>query len=83
MSEIRQNLATKEWVLISTERARRPHEFVQPDTDKLEHFPAYVGGCPFCPGNEELDLERLRLPGEGDWQLRVVRNKYPPPTRRG
>jgi UDPglucose--hexose-1-phosphate uridylyltransferase len=77
MLEIRQNIATREWVIISTERARRPEEFVQEDTGKQEYLPALVPHCPFCPGNEELELERLRLPADGDWSLRVVQNRYP------
>jgi UDPglucose--hexose-1-phosphate uridylyltransferase len=77
MSEIRQNLATKEWVIIATERAKRPEQFVQKDKEKAEDRPPYAADCPFCPGNEELDLEQLRLPSTGDWQVRVVRNRYP------
>lgn len=77
MAEIRQNMATKEWVIIATERAKRPEEFVQRDKEKAEDRPPYSPTCPFCPGNEELDLEQLRLPAEGDWQVRVVRNRYP------
>jgi UDPglucose--hexose-1-phosphate uridylyltransferase len=77
MPELRQNMATKEWVIIATERARRPEDFVQPDKERAEERPAYVANCPFCPGNEELDLERLRLPEQGDWVVRVVGNRYP------
>ncbi len=29
MSELRQNFATKEWVVIATERARRPEEMAR------------------------------------------------------
>jgi UDPglucose--hexose-1-phosphate uridylyltransferase len=77
MLEIRQNIATREWVIISTERAQRPEEFIQADSAKQHVVPAFASHCPFCPGNEELDLERLRLPVDGDWQVRVVQNRYP------
>ncbi|NOK61911.1 MAG: DUF4921 family protein [Chloroflexi bacterium AL-W] len=77
MPELRQNLATREWVIISSERAKRPEEFVQPSKERVEDRPVYDPGCPFCPGNEEHELEQLRLPTQGDWQVRVVRNKYP------
>lgn len=77
MPEIRQNIATKEWVIIATERAKRPEQFVQEDKERVEERPPYDPRCPFCPGNEELDLERLRIPGSGDWQVRVVGNRYP------
>jgi UDPglucose--hexose-1-phosphate uridylyltransferase len=77
MPELRQNVVTKEWVIIATERAKRPEEFVQPGKERVEDRPAHVANCPFCPGNEELDLERLRQPAEGDWMVRVVGNRYP------
>lgn len=78
MPELRQNMATKEWVIISTERAARPDSFVMPHSP----YPppaAYDPRCPFCPGNEEPELEAMRQPSGGgrDWSQRVVRNKYP------
>jgi UDPglucose--hexose-1-phosphate uridylyltransferase len=83
MPELRQNIATKEWVIIATERAKRPEEFVQPHRPLTEHRPGWEAGCPFCPGNEELDLEVMRIPERGPWQVRVVRNKYPALQREG
>ena len=77
MPEIRQNLATREWVIIATERAKRPDQFIMPNRERVEDLPPHDARCPFCPGNEELDLERLRLPAEGEWQQRVVGNRFP------
>jgi UDPglucose--hexose-1-phosphate uridylyltransferase len=77
MPELRQNIATKEWVVIATERGKRPEDLVQPPRPLTADRPAWEEGCPFCPGNEELDLELMRIPERGPWQLRVVRNKYP------
>lgn len=77
MPEIRQNMATKEWVIIATERAKRPEQFIQPSQMQEIDLPPYDPECPFCPGNEEIDLERMRIPEQGDWLLRVVQNKYP------
>ena len=79
MSELRQNIATKEWVIIASERARRPNEFVASEERSFSTTsrPAYDPHCPFCPGNEELELEIARLPQHDSWQTRVVRNKYP------
>ncbi|MFZ2488295.1 MAG: galactose-1-phosphate uridylyltransferase [Anaerolineae bacterium] len=79
MSELRQNMATKQWVIIATERARRPEEFADwsqspGDTALLPYDPH----CPFCVGNEEgPDMELLRLPESDPWQVRVVKNRYP------
>jgi len=78
MPELRQNFVTKEWVIISTERARRPSSFAEPGDRLLTvDRPAYDSHCPFCPGNEETDLEEDRLPADGPWQVRVVQNKFP------
>lgn len=78
MPELRQNMATKEWVIIATDRAQRPHTFVQPDRGQ-GLVPAYDADCPFCPGQEELELELLRMPMDlqQPWDLRVVQNKFP------
>lgn len=75
MSELRQNLATREWVIIASDRARRPTAFAdaEPAAPRPRHDPA----CPFCPGNEAASDEVARTPDEGDWRVRVVHNKYP------
>jgi UDPglucose--hexose-1-phosphate uridylyltransferase len=83
MPEIRQSVVTKEWVIISTERAKRPEEFAGQERPLTESLPEYEEGCPFCPGNEEPGLEVMRTPQTGAWQVRVVRNKYPALSREG
>lgn len=78
MPELRQNLATKEWVIIASERAKRPNAYIEPKHVPLtEGRSLYDAHCPFCPGNEELDLEIARYPVDGPWRTRIVRNKYP------
>jgi UDPglucose--hexose-1-phosphate uridylyltransferase len=78
MAELRQNLATREWVIIASERARRPNAYAEaPDHLHTHELPEYEPLCPFCAGNEELDLEVTRTPTQGLWATRVVRNKYP------
>jgi UDPglucose--hexose-1-phosphate uridylyltransferase len=77
MSVIRQDPTTKEWVIISTERAKRPDEFKQ-DHSQTSLSP-HQTACPFCPGNETLTPpEILRLPfsENGNWAVRVVPNKF-------
>lgn len=86
MPEIRQNMATKQWVIISTERARRPEEFADASRRPVhESLPEHDADCPFCPGNEEApEMETLRLPQDGAaWQVRVVRNKFPALVQQG
>lgn len=84
MPEIRQSIVTKEWVVIATERARRPEDFAgQHSRPSIDSLPEREEKCPFCPGNEELDMETMRVPQTGRWQIRVVRNKYPALNQEG
>jgi UDPglucose--hexose-1-phosphate uridylyltransferase len=78
MTELRQNMATKEWVVIASDRTQRPDDYIDAQKPVIpESQSAYDPSCPFCPGNEELDLEVARHPPTGTWQTRVVYNKYP------
>jgi UDPglucose--hexose-1-phosphate uridylyltransferase len=77
MSELRQNMVTKEWVIIASERAKRPDEFHEESRPLTGDRPTHDPSCPFCPGNEALNAEVMRRPSGGEWQIRVIRNKYP------
>lgn len=82
MPELRLNLVTREWVIIATERAKRPTDFMRQETRRIP--PPYLESCPFCPGNEHRTPEELfRLPLDGTWKVRVVANKYPAVSREG
>ena len=78
MPELRKDPIVGRWVIISTERGKRPHDFVvEPEVTK-------GGSVPFDEGNEHTTPpEVLAYPGPGDrantpgWQLRVVNNKFP------
>jgi UDPglucose--hexose-1-phosphate uridylyltransferase len=75
--EIRINpIIPAESVLIATERAgRKEGKAVAPVA--LDRR-LWVADCPFCRGNEHLTPETIvQVPAAGDWQLRVVRNRYP------
>ena len=77
MSELRQNLITRDWVIVATERAKRPDEFTQPNPC-VTNTPAYRPNCPFCLGNEDISEVELYRQGDGDkWQVRSVLNKFP------
>ncbi len=77
MPELRQNFFTKEWVIIATERAKRPEELVtRRETKEIPHF---VEACPFCPGNESKtppEIMRIPVGEQRPWQVRVVPNKF-------
>src|ERR1035441_8621771 len=77
MSELRQNFSTKEWVVIATERARRPEELA--NKRERKKVASFVASCPFCPANEKLTPpEVLRVPASPDvpWHARVIPNKF-------
>ncbi|MFA5271323.1 MAG: galactose-1-phosphate uridylyltransferase [Candidatus Omnitrophota bacterium] len=76
MSELRCNLISHEWVIIATERAKRPHDFIKAKP-KGELLSGYKSDCPFCPGNEKMTpQETFVLKGENSWKVRVVSNKF-------
>jgi UDPglucose--hexose-1-phosphate uridylyltransferase len=75
MAELRLNLVTREWVIIATERAKNPEEFVQHNHKTI---PAFAHSCPFCPGNElRTPGEVMRATAENGWRVRVTQNKFP------
>lgn len=77
MPELRQDPVTKKWVIIATERSKRPSDyFTQPVAKK-------GGNCPFCEGNEAQtppEITSYRNPGthpdQPGWWIRVVPNKF-------
>jgi UDPglucose--hexose-1-phosphate uridylyltransferase len=77
MPELRQNFFTKEWVIIATERAKRPEELAA--RRPAQSVASFVEGCPFCPGNEsKTPGEVLRSPANPNepWAVRVIPNKF-------
>jgi len=81
MPELRQDPATKQWVIMARERAKRPHEFMKPSAP--QPLPPYKPDCPFCPGNESMTPpETLAYRREGSangpgWWVRAVPNRFP------
>lgn len=73
MPEFRQNLATKDWVVIASERSVRPEDFRRPPAPPLPKE-----GCPFCPGGEaHKTAASFELPAGSSWKVRVIPNKFP------
>lgn len=78
-SEYRYDPLQERWVIIASERGKRPHDFQPPRNTATAAF------CPFCPGNEDkTPPEILRVPGDparspgnSAWKIRVVPNKFP------
>ncbi|BBE30656.1 galactose-1-phosphate uridylyltransferase [Tepiditoga spiralis] len=77
MSELRKDPITRRWVIISTERAGRPNNYIKSE-EVIENF------CPFDYGNENttpseiLSFRRPNTrPNTSGWWVRVVPNKFP------
>ncbi len=79
MSELRKDPITGRWVIISTERRKRPSDFrlesvhISPDT-----------ACPFDAGHEHMTPHELLAygrngsgPNTPGWSLRVIPNQFP------
>jgi len=81
MPQLRKDPVTHEWVVIATERSKRPCDFVAPEEVVVP--PPFSEKCPFCPGNEamtppEILAYRTSGPANGPgWWVRVVSNKFP------
>ncbi len=76
MPEFRQNKATKEWVIVSPERSKRPSDFAG-EIEKKAPLPSHDEGCPFCVGHEDKTPPPVYVfPKKGEWQVRVVPNKF-------
>jgi UDPglucose--hexose-1-phosphate uridylyltransferase len=79
LPELRKDVITGRWVIISSDRLKRPNDF------RLERY-ALSGSdqCPFCAGREALTPPEVLAyrpnggpPNGHGWHLRVVPNKFP------
>jgi UDPglucose--hexose-1-phosphate uridylyltransferase len=81
MSELRKDIVSGRWVIIASERGKRPDDFRPAQTKKEE---AISGFCPFCEGSEaktppevfSIRRRGTRKNGPG-WWVRTVPNKFP------
>ncbi len=84
MSELRQNLATREWVIVAPERLKGKPLQKNPNS-LMDALPDYDKGCPFCPKNEDrfenVQIESIPHPNRNNkagspWLVRCIENKY-------
>jgi UDPglucose--hexose-1-phosphate uridylyltransferase len=78
MPELRKDPIVGRWVIISTERARRPSDFA------AERVRPLVSACVFCEGHEAQTPPEIlagratgATPNAPGWTYRVVSNKFP------
>ena len=79
MPELRKDPITGRWVIISTDRGKRPMDFLR---DEVK--PGDAKNCPFCGGHESKTAPELLVygrnggaPNTPGWSIRVVPNKFP------
>ncbi len=78
MPELRRDPVIGRWVIISTERGKRPSDYSKEPEPEMGRF------CPFCPGNEDKTPSEIlaygpasREKNKSGWNVRVVPNKFP------
>jgi UDPglucose--hexose-1-phosphate uridylyltransferase len=78
MPELRKDPIVGRWVIISTERGKRPSDFPMETRKRDSKL------CPFCPSNESSTppevfayRENSSSPNTPGWSLRVIPNKFP------
>ncbi|OQX91174.1 MAG: galactose-1-phosphate uridylyltransferase [candidate division Zixibacteria bacterium 4484_95] len=78
MPELRKDPIVGRWVIISTERGKRPTDFARTTKTKEPKL------CPFCPSNEASTPPEIYAVRDNDsapntpgWSLRVIPNKFP------
>ncbi len=73
--QLRQDLISGDWVLISPTRSKRPFQFVQ-EHNSIRHIAKKK--CPFeDPAKSGNVPSLLVLPSKGPWKLQISPNKYP------
>jgi UDPglucose--hexose-1-phosphate uridylyltransferase len=78
MSDLRKDPIVGRWVIIATDRAKRPQDFTRIEPEKSTGF------CPFCKGSEANTTPEIlayrephTAPNNPGWRVRVVPNKFP------
>jgi len=85
MSELRKDPIVDRWVIVASERGRRPTDF------NIAADPPTGAFSPFSPGNEsktppevaQIGRPEGAPPDSPDWRVRVVPNKFPALSREG
>ncbi|MBI4313843.1 MAG: DUF4921 family protein [Candidatus Omnitrophica bacterium] len=81
MPELRKDPVVGRWVIIASERAKRPDQFLP-----LSSEPSQDTGkdsCPFCEGHESqtpseiFSIRKTGAPNQPGWETRVIPSKHP------
>ncbi len=72
MPQLRQNIITGDWVVITPERAKRPVDYSIDDGDIVSN----TDNCPFCEGTAGYKSNH-KIHGAATERFYVIQNKYP------
>src|SRR6266436_5076376 len=73
MPELRRDPVAGRWVIIASERAKRPDDFSVETAPPPRNLP-----CAFCAGHEAMTPQEIAgVRADGRWKSRVVPNKFP------
>ncbi|MEA3493838.1 MAG: galactose-1-phosphate uridylyltransferase [Candidatus Margulisiibacteriota bacterium] len=88
MPELRKDPISERWVVIATERGKRPTDFAMPAVS--EESSNNLDKCPFCEGHENMTPPEIlawrkpgSLPDSPGWEIRGMQNKFPALTSEG
>ncbi|HDH31298.1 MAG TPA: DUF4921 family protein [Candidatus Wolfebacteria bacterium] len=74
-SELRKDIVSGDWIVISPQRAKRPHDLIRKPQKRKK---APIKGCPFEDPQKTTHGEPiLAYPNKKNWQVQIVQNKYP------
>jgi UDPglucose--hexose-1-phosphate uridylyltransferase len=69
-NELRRDYLLDRWVVIATERGRRPTDFA-----RKEKLKSKEGVCPFCPGNEHMTPPAVLAYVESEGEIKKVKDE--------
>lgn len=73
-SELRQDIVSGDWIVVASARARRPEQFLK----KEKRVVSPIKNCPFEDLQKSGHGEPILICPKGEnWQIQVVKNKYP------
>ena len=82
MSRLRKDPIVGRWIIVSTERPKKPEEYIVEEPAGADDVSPTE--CPFCGGNEAKtppEIASFRpektLPNSGGWWVRVIPSKFP------
>jgi UDPglucose--hexose-1-phosphate uridylyltransferase len=77
VSEFRQDIVSKHWILFAPNRGNRPEDFKHDKaTPEQKSLSEVDPSCPFCPGQEGMNQTLAEYPSGKNWKVRVIPNKF-------